>query len=188
MLPRICGVLLLASLTLVVKLPADPADACCPASHYQLAVANADQTVIIIWDAATQTQHFIRQASFKSEGDDFGFLIPSPSEPELSESGDEAFPYLYRLTAPEVKKAPWSAGIGCGCTAAPNLREGYGAPPVTVLQEKTVAGFKAAVLQTASSMALVPCQPCFEGIKIAIRCVRWQISPAGSLNPWLTPH
>ena len=37
-------------------------------------------------------------------------------------------------------------------------------------------------------MALVPCQSCFEGIKIAIRCVRWQISPAGSLNPWLTPH
>ena len=35
---------------------------------------------------------------------------------------------------------------------------------------------------------LVPCQSCFEGIKIAIRCVRWQISPAGSLNPWLTPH
>ena len=57
-----------------------------------------------------------------------------------------------------------------------------------MLQEKTVAGFKAAVLQTASSMALVPCQSCFEGIKIAIRCVRWQISPAGSLNPWLTPH
>ena len=28
-----------------------------------------------------QTQHFIRQASFKSEADDFGFLIPSPTQP-----------------------------------------------------------------------------------------------------------
>ena len=28
---------------------------------------NADQTVIILWDAANKTEHFIRQASFKGE-------------------------------------------------------------------------------------------------------------------------
>ena len=49
--------------------------ACAPAPSGKL-VVNADQTVIIIWDAANNTQHFIRKASFKSEADDFGFLIP----------------------------------------------------------------------------------------------------------------
>jgi hypothetical protein len=38
-------------------------------------VVNADQTVIILWDAAKKTEHFIRKASFKSDADDFGFLI-----------------------------------------------------------------------------------------------------------------
>jgi hypothetical protein len=159
MLMRICGVLFLATITLLAHFPSEPADACCPApAHWDQPVVNADQSVIIIWDAASQTQHFIRQASFKSEADDFGFLIPSPSEPELSESGDAAFPHLVQLTAPEVRRAS-SHGIGCGCAASPsaNLLDGgvCRAPPVTVLQEKTVAGFKAAVLQTASSTALV---------------------------------
>src|SRR5215813_1786031 len=82
------------------------AQACCTAPPSGKPVVNADQTVIMIWDTATKTQHFIRQASFKSEADDFGFLVPSPSQPELSESGNEAFPFLLKLTEPETKKLP----------------------------------------------------------------------------------
>src|SRR5262245_39477110 len=77
---------------------ASPSPGCCPAGPKGQPVVNADQTVIILWDAATKTQHFIRQASFKTEADDFGFLIPSPAEPELFESGNEAFPALLDLT------------------------------------------------------------------------------------------
>jgi len=66
---------------LLAALASDPALACCPAPRSGQAVVNADQTVILIWDAATKTQHFIRKASFKSEADDFGFLVPSPSKP-----------------------------------------------------------------------------------------------------------
>src|SRR5208283_5165828 len=79
--------------------------ACCPAPPPGKPVVNADQTVIILWDAATKTQHFIRQANFKSEAEDFGFLVPSPTQPQLEESGNEAFPVLERLTAPPP---PWS--------------------------------------------------------------------------------
>src|SRR5216684_4415721 len=94
----------------------DPAQGCCPAGPRGMPVVNADQTVIIIWDAAAKTQHFIRQASFKSEADDFGFLVPSPSQPELEESGNEAFGFLMKLTEPEVKKVRQpSGGMGCGC-------------------------------------------------------------------------
>src|SRR5215813_2366999 len=97
-----------------------PAPACCPAPPGGLPVVNADQTVVILWDAAAKTQHFIRQASFKSDANDFGFLIPSPSRPELSESGNDAFPTLKKLTEPEVvQQSRPMGGPGCGCGSVP---------------------------------------------------------------------
>ena len=132
------------------------ADACCHVYRSGQPVVNSDQTVIILWDAATKTQHFIRQASFKGDADDFGFLVPSPSQPELSEAGDDAFPYLRKLTEPEVKTAPARFGVGCGCSAAmPDRGLDATGLAVKVLEEKLVAGFNAAVLETRSSTALV---------------------------------
>ena len=89
---RIWLALPLAGAFLLPSLLAPPAPACCPAPPSGRPVVNADKTVILIWDAATKTQHFIRQASFKSEADDFGFLVPTPTQPELNESGNAAFP------------------------------------------------------------------------------------------------
>jgi hypothetical protein len=115
---------------------------------------NADQTVIIVWDAATKTEHFIRRASFKSLADDFGFIIPTPSQPVLDESGDEAFSFLAKLTAPEIVKTPRpSSGMGCGCSKTVTMSATHA--PLRVLQEKTVAGFDAVVLEADSSAALV---------------------------------
>lgn len=58
---------------------ASPMPACCPVAALGQPVVNADQTVIILWDAAKQTQHFIRKASFKTGANDFGFIVPSPT-------------------------------------------------------------------------------------------------------------
>ncbi|HEY1860379.1 MAG TPA: DUF2330 domain-containing protein [Gemmataceae bacterium] len=154
LLPLLAGVLLL-----LAHAPAF-APACCPAPRFGEAVVNADQTVIILWDPATKTEHFIRQASFKSEADDFGFLIPSPSRPELNESGNEAFPYLRKLTEPEIKKvkAP-PQNVGCGClpqSRAPQAAVGNAKmEEVRVLEEKLVAGFHASVLEADSTEVLV---------------------------------
>src|SRR6516165_8241841 len=98
MTARIWLTLSLTTALLVPPLLSPPAPACCPAPPSGKPVVNADQTVILIWDAASKTQHFIRQASFQSEADDFGFLVPTPSQPVLDESGNEAFPYLRKLT------------------------------------------------------------------------------------------
>ncbi len=149
--------LLLTAALLSPSLLAPPAPACCPAPPSGKPVVNADQTVIIIWDAATKTQHFIRQASFKSEADEFGFLVPTPSQPELNESGNEAFPLLLKLTEPETQKVPRpSGGIGCGCAGKSALQTTGEAPPaVRVLAEKMVAGFQAVVLEAESANALV---------------------------------
>src|SRR5262249_4285745 len=115
MIPRVSLLVSLVAAFLVVSVSAPPAPGCCPAGKYRKGdrvgaypVVNADQAVIIIWDAAAKVQHFIRRASFKAEGDDFGFIIPSPQQPTLDESGNEAFPYLFKVTEPETikRKAP----------------------------------------------------------------------------------
>jgi len=144
--------------TFLLSLNASSVPACCPVAMVGKPVVNADQTVIIIWDAAAKTQHFIRKASFTSDAEDFGFLIPSPSLPELAEAGDDAFPYLGQVTEPEVKWRPRPIETPFGC-AAPASLEGSrpaAAPAlVKVVAEKEVAGFQAAVLEAESAQALV---------------------------------
>jgi hypothetical protein len=156
MTSRIGLVFSVAVIILLVLLLATPAPTCCPAGRSGKPVVNADQTVIILWDAGQKMEHFIRKASFKSEGDDFGFLIPTPTEPELAESGNKAFPYLLKLTEPETKTVSRPRGINCACsksksggmTKAEKER-------VKVRLEKEVAGFHAVVLETRSATALV---------------------------------
>jgi hypothetical protein len=138
----------------VLFLPAHMASrlpACCAVYPTGNPVVNADQTVIIIWDAATKTEHFIRRASFKSDADEFGFLVPTPAQPELNESGNEAFPFLQTLTEPDrVKKPKPSGDIGCACSSYPMATK----MEVRVLEEKMVAGFHAVVLEASSANAL----------------------------------
>src|SRR5579859_562173 len=102
---RIGCILSLSAVFLVLLAVSRPTPACCPAPPSGKPVVNADQTVILLWDPETKTEHFIRRASFKGDADDFGFIVPTPSKPELSESGDAAFPMLQKLTEPEHKKA-----------------------------------------------------------------------------------
>ena len=136
-------------------------DACCPAPRSGQEVVNADQTVLMIWDAAAGTQHFVRQASFASRGDDFGFIVPSPSRPELAEADPAAFAQLAAVTAPEVirRPAPRREGGGCdlSCGSAPGSKSvtGAAAPDaVRVLDQKLVAGYQATVLE-ADSVAVL---------------------------------
>jgi hypothetical protein len=122
--------------------------ACCAVYPPGKPVLNADQGVIIIWDPATKTQHFIRKASFKSDAEDFGFLIPTPTQPQLEESGNEAFPFLEKLTAvsqPVTRVVVSSLGTDLGVDTN----------SVLVLEQKLVAGFDAVVLEANSETALM---------------------------------
>lgn len=152
------GLSLVPSILALICL-ATPTPACCPAPPSGKPVVNADQTVIILWDPATKTEHFIRQASFKSEADNFGFLVPTPTQPELNESGNTAFPYLQKLTEPETRKMSRpSGGMGCGCGELLSGKSAGGRsarPAVRVLEEKYVAGFRAVVLESDSADALI---------------------------------
>lgn len=133
--------------------------ACAPAAPPGQLVVNADQTILIVWNAATKMEHFIRKASFKSDAKDFGFLVPTPTRPDLEESGNGVFPFLQKLTEPEVRRIPRPSGGGCFCASSSGSKSAAtgvaGSASVTVLDEKEVAGFKAAVLETESANALL---------------------------------
>jgi hypothetical protein len=122
--------------------------ACCAVAGGGGHVVNADQTVIIMWDEARQTQHFIRKADFKTDAKDVGFLVPSPARPQLDESGDAAFVKLAEITAPPI---PEGGGIPLGCSVAAPANE----KRVQVIEQKRVAGFDATVLTAQSGDDLV---------------------------------
>jgi hypothetical protein len=156
MTARVWLFLPLTALLLAPTLWTSMAPGCCPAPPSGKPVVNADQTVIILWDAAAKVEHLIRKATFKSAADDFGFLVPTPTQPELEESGNDAFPYLFKVTEPERKQVPQpSQGLGCGCAKKSELKTAAVKDQVTVLLQKEVAGFKAAVLEAKSASGLV---------------------------------
>src|SRR5207237_170781 len=65
--------------------------------------AIAEEEALIIWDPATKTEHFIRRAAFRSTARQFGFLVPTPTKPELSEVDDSIFDTLADVIRPPVK-------------------------------------------------------------------------------------
>ncbi|MFL5338767.1 MAG: DUF2330 domain-containing protein [Gemmataceae bacterium] len=137
-----------------LALSAGPILACAVAPQHNKAVEIADESAIIIWNPATKTQHFIRRASFKSDSPDFGFLVPTPTKPELAEASDEAFSHLAKVTAPRIvtQKKP-EESPGCGCSSAAKQFAAVG-NAVQVLEEKRVAGFDAAVLAADDAATL----------------------------------
>lgn len=155
---------------IAVLLPAS-GFACCAIGRVGEPVVNADQTVLIVWDPVTKTEHFIRKASFKAAGGDFGFLVPTPTRPELSESGNLAFPLLAQITKPRVK-----SGGGFGCSAVSDAEYGTIRSAVTVVERKEVAGFDAAVLSASSAGALTSW----------LKANGYDFSPA--IEAWASPY
>src|SRR5262249_30504349 len=74
----------------------------------------------------------------------FGFLVPTPTPPELAEAPDELFTTLHKWTEPEVKTAYSIEG------ATMSAELGPGRVGVDVLAEKRVGGFDATVLRAQS--------------------------------------
>lgn len=131
-------------------------------------VAIVEENVIIIWDPATKTQHFIRQATFQANSRDFGFLVPTPNVPQLAEADATAFERLqeaikpkriekrnYKLHATlfEVLRSWTPDSIFTNVDSS--IPTGSASSEVEVVLETTVAGFKAVVLRANDSEALV---------------------------------
>ena len=136
---------------LVVSISAVPARACAPAWPRGERVRIATESALIVWDEQTKTQHFIRRASFETRLPYFGFLVPTPTQPQLAEAPDDLFQHLEQWTKPETKTELVfeEVPIGCGLGSARKKSEG-----VTVLARQHVAGYDAAVLKADEAKAL----------------------------------
>lgn len=78
------------------------AGACCCAVPLGTSAQIADQEILIVWDPATKTEHFIRRASFSTSIASFGFLVPTPTVPTLAEAPDALFSRLAEAIKPKV--------------------------------------------------------------------------------------
>ncbi len=138
---------LLALVAFTLCPPREQALGCAAVGPRASRIAIASETVLIIWDEKTKTQHFIRRASFSTSVPYFGFLVPTPTRPKLAEAPDELFLTLRRWTEPRVRTAY--------VFMEPTLSEGLGSGgKVDVLEQKRVSGFDASVLRASDSQAL----------------------------------
>lgn len=143
-----------------------PALACAPVPPMGATVDIANEEAIIVWDSSSKTQHFIRRAAFDTTAKDFGFLVPTPTLPQLAEADDAAFGMLSGKTAARVIRREMvftGALVGLLASLIPSSDHGDKRPamkaaapvaPVTVLLTAKVAGFDAVVLEATEADAL----------------------------------
>lgn len=95
---RIAGIVLLAGVS--ASIVETDLCACAPVSRPGESIQIEEESALIVWDAASKTQHFIRRAQFNAKAKDFGFLVPTPTKPKLSEVENSIFDHLDDLTKP----------------------------------------------------------------------------------------
>jgi hypothetical protein len=134
-----------------------PARPCAAVAEAGRTIEIADETAIIVWDDAHKVEHFIRTASFSTSPgvDDFGFLVPTPTRPELGEVRLELYDRLEAAVTAERFVRKRAFRVGCGLPLPGMAREPRGAlPRVRVLEKARIAGYEAAVLEADSATAL----------------------------------
>lgn len=164
--------------TLPLRCSPHVVDACCPAFALGRETKIADQNILIAWDPETRIEHFVREAAFHRARNDgnrtsdepedasFGFLVPTPSRPEIEAIPDgrpNAMDRLGLTVLPRIEhvaRTRWSAGAALllpFMLQSRHSRLGKAAPTnaaVRVLEKKQVAGYDVAVLQASEAGAL----------------------------------
>jgi len=154
--------LILATVVLSMAWLAAPARACAPAMPPGAFVSIAAEEALVVWDQANGIEHLIRRADFHTDAEDFGFLVPTPSPPELSEVDGDVFDRLRtHITPPtEYRGGDWEP-MTCCMMPLFLVMAGDGAPievaavdSVQVLSTARVAGMDATVVRADEAEAL----------------------------------
>lgn len=143
---------LAAVLVLLSMLRPPRSEACATVDHDANALATAvrGEEAIIVFDAATNTEHFIRSAEFSTSGDDVGFIVPTPTPPTFAEVDQTVFAELaqgYEAARPE--KVELSLSMWSLLTLSRS-----GGPGVFELSSSRVAGMDVTVLRATDTNAL----------------------------------
>ncbi len=144
-----------------------PTFACCTAWRLgEEPVQITAQEVLVVWDAGKRTEHFVRRANFESKDarEDFGFLVPTPTQPKLSEVPDVVFHQLGEIIKPKVKVEkvtrfsfmPLSFSFLASRYQRADSKEAIVKQAgVEVLDRAVVGGFEAAVLRASETESLL---------------------------------
>lgn len=159
----------------LIAMPSDDATACGGfASGPRPPPFLAEELVLIEHDG--KTEHFVREVRFAGASDHFGFVVPTPTQPEVAKVEKSPFPALRRafpFVSPReparvyyAGTEPWpdqGEGIGLGSIGSLGHGAGYGGgglglggPPggVKVLSEQRVGSFTAFVLSADDPKSL----------------------------------
>jgi len=141
-------------------------EACATAPPENFVVNIVAEDALIVWDDERKIEHFVRRADFRSDSmaklraSGFGFLVPTPTRPELGEVPDQIFSQLEEAIRPERISETRYEVIWASCGLLSAGRPGDAASgatavaPVQVLERSRVAGFDAAVLKATDADAL----------------------------------
>jgi hypothetical protein len=126
------------------------------------------EQAVIFWDETHHTEHFIRQVDIRTDVSDIGFLVPTPSVPELVEVDPAIFQLAADVGHPKMVQeihyhTPWDI-FGPALWGPSHflslpflgLLTGMSdqGPQPYVLSEKDVAGYHAVVLAADNADAL----------------------------------
>lgn len=162
---------LLIACSIVASPTSSPA--CCPAWRPGQPVRIADQQILVIWDPDTRTEHFIREAKFsaRAEGvegrpEGFGFLVPSPTLPEIAAADGSVFGHLNDRIKPRIEEVTrwrthysllWRLFAPTSLVPTSRAMTDTAPPPmasVEVMRTARVGGYDVAVLKASDPLAL----------------------------------
>jgi hypothetical protein len=110
-------------------------------------VYETGQKAVIWWDGKKET--LVLSTTFKGDAEDFAWVIPVPSKPEVTSGKDELFTSLDTLTRPKVQEsyAPAYGGLQM-------IGDTVSRSPVTVIETKQVDIYDVTVLEATGGKAL----------------------------------
>src|ERR1019366_8247133 len=108
---------LLPVLALGLLLPASSQAACCYFSAKNADILQPAQKVFITWDPKEKLETFTVQPKFEGNALDFGMVIPTPTQPKLSEMPRDFFKHLAVYSIMKRRESPHSSLL-------PNFNEG----------------------------------------------------------------
>ncbi|MCB9604073.1 MAG: DUF2330 domain-containing protein [Sandaracinus sp.] len=122
-----------------------PVDACASVGR-RGPVTIAGEEALVVYDEAAGMQHFVRTAAFEDAPRDFGFLVPTPGRPELTEVDSDVFERLFHVYFRRDRQRRTRAAGG---SSGSSMSSG-----VEVVARQVVAGLDATVLRASDAGAL----------------------------------
>src|SRR5947209_18985479 len=92
----------------VVWLPGSGRGACCYFSAKDKDVLQPGQKVFITWDPVEKAESWTVQPKFEGNAQDFGMVIPTPSQPKLDEMPRDFFKELALFSMLKKREFPQS--------------------------------------------------------------------------------